>query len=62
MVKIKCDYCGSDIKPGNRPSGEPNGVGFELGDGSIITMCYHCICCLPTDKKLQKWLEGFRKG
>ena len=62
MKKIKCDYCGSEFKPGNRPDGYPNGVGFQLHDGSLINMCYHCICILPGDIKMQKWLENFRKG
>ena len=62
MNKIKCSYCGCEIKPGNRPTGEPNGVGFQLADGTVISLCYHCICNLPTDTKMHKWLEKFRKG
>ena len=60
-MKIKCDYCGSVIKPGHRPTGEPNGVGFHLEDGKILSMCYHCICCLPNDSKMQKWLEQYER-
>lgn len=60
-MKIKCDYCGSTFKQGNRPDGYPNGVGFQLQNGSLINICYHCVCTLPTNTKMQKWLEDFRK-
>lgn len=61
-MKIKCDYCGSVFKPGNRPDGYPNGIGFQLEDGHIINLCYHCICNLAVDSKMQKWLEHYKKG
>lgn len=40
---MKCDMCGKEFEPGNRPDGTPNGVGFELSDGSRITACSDCI-------------------
>ena len=45
--KIYCTVCGREIIPGTRPDGLPNGVGFELEDGTIIPVCDECI-----------WTEG----
>lgn len=59
-IEIKCDYCGAKITPGTRPDGYPNAVGFELKDGTIITVCYHCICSLPGNPKMQKWIDSYR--
>ena len=61
-MKIACSYCGSVFEPGNRPNGAPNGMGFQLEDGCIINLCYHCICNLADDPKMQKWLENYGKG
>ena len=40
---MKCDFCGSIIIPGNKPTGEPNGLGFQMKDGTIINACADCI-------------------
>ena len=40
---ITCDECQKEFKPGNRPDGLPNGVGFQLENGQIINICYDCI-------------------
>ena len=40
---MKCDICGKEFEAGNRPDGIPNGVGFVLGDGRIITACSDCV-------------------
>lgn len=61
-MKIKCSYCGSTFKSGIRPNGAPNGMGFKLEDGTVIDLCYHCICNLGgNDPKMVKWLENFGK-
>lgn len=41
---IKCDECGKMFTPGNNEQGLPNGVGFQLQDGSIYNVCCDCIC------------------
>jgi len=41
--RIKCKKCGKEFEVGNRPDGLPNGVGFEMEDGSIINICTECI-------------------
>lgn len=38
-----CDRCGAKFVPGNRPDGIPNGAGFMLRDGRIVTYCAECI-------------------
>lgn len=43
--RIKCNMCGKLFRSGNDPeTGLPNGVGFQLEDGSIYNMCCECIC------------------
>ena len=51
MSKIICDECGKEIKPGNT-NGMPNGVGFELEDGKIISICQSCL--IEMGKKAKK--------
>lgn len=38
-----CIKCGREFQEGNRPDGLPNGVGFQMEDGSIISCCTECI-------------------
>lgn len=40
---MKCDKCKKEFIPGNKADGTPNGVGFELQDGSVITLCAACL-------------------
>lgn len=40
---VKCNECGMLIIPGSRPDGLPNGVGFQMQDGSIYNLCCNCI-------------------
>ena len=40
---MKCQSCGREFEAGNRPDGLPNGVGFQLEDGSVISCCTECI-------------------
>ena len=42
-MAIKCSICGEIFFPGNKPNGEPNGVGFELEDGSVLNICIDCL-------------------
>lgn len=43
MKKIKCDECGAMFYPGSDKYGVPNGVGFELDDGTVINICKKCV-------------------
>lgn len=40
---MKCDKCKNEFAAGNQTDGTPNGVGFEMADGTIITLCNRCI-------------------
>lgn len=40
---MKCDKCKKEFKAGNRADGLPNGVGFEMEDGTVITLCAECL-------------------
>lgn len=41
--KLRCNFCGKEIIPGNRPDGIPNGPGFQMHDGKIMNMCADCL-------------------
>lgn len=41
-MSIKCRGCDQEFFPG-MTDGEPNGVGFQQQDGSIINLCRDCI-------------------
>lgn len=56
---MKCESCGREFEPGNRPDGLPNGVGFQLTDGAIINVCTECIM-LVGEMKLPKENEDGR--
>lgn len=43
MKAVRCDECGKKITPGTRVDGLPNGVGFQLADGSIYNVCTECL-------------------
>ena len=38
-----CDFCGKKFYEGRRTDGLPNGVGFELEDGTIVQCCCECL-------------------
>lgn len=40
---MKCDNCKKEFEAGNRADGLPNGIGFELQDGTLITLCAECL-------------------
>lgn len=42
-MMIKCDECGNYFTPGNDARGFPNGVGFEMADGTMRNVCRECI-------------------
>lgn len=48
--KIKCDVCNKLINAKFRPDGTPNIIGFGHEDGSIVNICYGCICKASYDK------------
>ena len=52
---IRCSLCGKKITPGNRKDGCPNGVGFQLEDGTLINACAEC---LEDEDRLEKWLDN----
>ena len=52
--RIRCDKCGKEFKVGNRPDGLPNGVGFQLEDGSIYTVCADCLIEMGREKREKK--------
>ena len=41
MAEI-CRECGNNFSTDPRPDGQPNGLGFELEDGSIYYVCIDC--------------------
>lgn len=43
MKAIRCDECGKRITPGTRTDGLPNGIGFQLADGSTYNACTECL-------------------
>ena len=50
-MEITCMMCGKKFLPGNDEHGIPNGVGFVLEDGRLITICSECVMSekLPSD-------------
>lgn len=58
-MKIKCDNCGKEFEPGNRPDGIPNGIGYQLQDGTIYNICTDCIIKIGQELAEQK---GDRDG
>lgn len=40
---IRCNECGRLFASGSNSNGMPNGVGFELADGTIYNICVDCI-------------------
>lgn len=60
---IKCDMCGKGFPVGNTPCGIPNGVSFDLSDGSRITACAECVMRVGENPKyLDEFLERRKKG
>lgn len=48
---IRCDKCGNMFISGNTKDGLPNGLGFEMQDGRVITLCQKCIMQLGEIKE-----------
>lgn len=62
-MRIKCEMCGKEIIPGNDENGLPNGVGFELEDGIILTVCSDCICKTGENPKyFDDFIEAWKRG
>lgn len=56
---MTCSKCKKEFMAGNRPDGLPNGVGFEMEDGIVITLCCDCITELGgLDRKDQEKFIG----
>lgn len=51
LVHIVCDECGKKFKVGFDKYGLPNGVCFEMVDGSKIDVCAACIEKYGKDKE-----------
>lgn len=43
IITLKCDKCERVFISGNGSDGLPNGVGFEMQDGTVKTLCKACI-------------------
>lgn len=54
LKAIKCDCCGNKFIAGNDSRGLPNGVGFELDDGTLVNVCR---LCLMNKSKLDNFLK-----
>lgn len=60
---IKCEMCGKEIVPGNDENGLPNGVGFELEDGTMLNVCSECIAKTGDDPEyFEKFLKRWKKN
>lgn len=63
IMEIKCNKCGKIFKPGNA-DGLPNGVGFEMKDGTVINVCRECLSSVgmmneeERDRFFKELLEG----
>jgi hypothetical protein len=49
-VTLKCDECGKEFKPGNRPDGAPNGIGLKLQNGTVYTICADCVMRMTPER------------
>lgn len=58
---MKCDNCKKEFVAGNRGDGIPNGVGFQMKDGTVITLCAECIIELGklNDKGRKEFFNKF---
>ena len=50
MEMILCNQCGKFFPVGMNEDGFPNGVGFEMQDGSIYNVCSECIIQVGREK------------
>lgn len=57
---MKCDNCKKVFVAGNRADGLPNGIGFEMKDGTVITLCAECIIELGrmSNKGIKEFFEN----
>ena len=62
-MKIRCNICNKDFKPSNNKlTGLPNGMGFQLKDGTLINMCSFCL--MYRQKAVEEFLNdlGYPKN
>ena len=62
MRQIKCDVCNKLINAKFRPDGSPNIVGFGKDDGTIVNVCYGCICKASYDKATLDKIKALKGG
>lgn len=53
-MKIKCDNCGNEFEIGSRPDGLPNGIGYQLQDGTIYNICTDCVIKIGQEMALKR--------
>ena len=60
---IRCTKCGKSFTLGN-VGGLPNGVGFQLEDGTLINICRECLIKVGEmdDKDRDNFFEELCKG
>ena len=60
---MRCDNCKKVFVAGNRADGLPNGIGYEMIDGTLITLCADCIMELGKlgDKGTDKFIKKVYK-
>ena len=56
---MKCDKCGKTFEEGNYPDGTPNGMGFVMQNGNVLTLCHDCIASI-SEKEGRQWLEEWK--
>lgn len=59
---IKCNGCDKEFYPG-MTNGEPNGLGFQQQNGTIINLCRDCIRSLGEmdDSARKKFLRNLQE-
>lgn len=53
---MKCNKCGKEFKPGDRPDGLQNGISFLMPDGRPVALC--CECLIELGKEIMDDKEG----
>ena len=44
LYRIKCTQCGTVFNPYDRIDGCPAGLTLQMRDGSVVHLCFKCIC------------------
>lgn len=51
---MKCDKCKKEVSTKPRKDLRPNAIGYELEDGTEITLCYECLMKLGKATEKEK--------